>query len=69
MNTTPTIWATRSGKGWGTSTAGVEIYTASTSKWTEQDWEEFELTRDDDKWRTLHYLCGKHGETVSTLNA
>ena len=69
MNTTPTIWVTSTGNSWGTSTAGGEIYTASTGKWTEQDWEEFELTRDDDKRRTLFYLSGKHGETVTTLNA
>jgi hypothetical protein len=67
MNTTPTVWATQTGNSWGTSTAGAEIYMAATSKWSEQDWEEFETASGDNKAQVLHYLSGKYGETVSTL--
>lgn len=67
MNTTPTIWATETGNCWGTSTAAAQIFTASTSKWSEQDWEQFETAHGDNKARVLRDLSSKHGETVSTL--
>lgn len=67
MNTTSTVWVTSTGNTWGTSTAGGEIYTASTGKWTEQDWAEFEEATDREKLEVFKYLARRYDETVTTF--
>lgn len=67
MNTTPTVWVTSTGNSWGTSTAGGEIYTASTSKWTEDDWAEFEGATNSEKFEVFRYLATWYEETVTTF--
>jgi len=67
MNNTPTVWVTSTGNSWGTSTAGGQIHTASTSKWTEQNWAEFEQAPNDEKLEIFRYLATWYGETVTTF--
>jgi len=64
MNTTPTIWVTQSGNGWGTS---GNVFTTTTDKWTEEDWEAFEGASSDRKWHVFMAIARKHGEKVNTL--
>lgn len=62
-----TIWVTSTGSSWGTSTAGGEIHTVSTSKWSETDWAEFEEAPNDEKWEVFKYLASKYELTVTTF--
>lgn len=64
---TDTVWVTSTGNNWGTSTAGGEIHTASTRKWTEKEWAEFEEAPNDEKFEVFKYLATWHGETVTTF--
>jgi hypothetical protein len=61
---TKTIWVTDTNNSWGTSGS---IHSASTEKWSEQDWEEFEQASPDEKWETFKYLAHKYELYVTTF--
>ena len=67
MNNTTNVWITSTGNSWGTSTAGGQVHTAPASKWTEQDWAEFEEATNTEKVEVFRYLARKYEETVTTF--
>lgn len=55
------IWV--SGLSWGSE----PVHAIATDKWTEDDWEEFDMAEPDEKFDVIKWLSAKYGSPIYTL--